>query len=335
MNNWLSNLPGESKNLLTAGRVVGPVAPEAYRTPIQKRGDPQRQMGRSELMEFARCPKRWLDGYESEETKATEWGDLIDCLFLTPKYFNGRYAVQPSTYMEDAMECPSCKSVTDSMSCKKCKTPRVPIRVEKEWNSNSDTCSDWEAKQSPRKIIKHKLFQPACDAVKVLESQPDLKAIRECSQSQVMATASYQDEETGIVVPLGILIDLLPAVDSPWGKSIIDLKTTTSAAMRAWRGHCYTYNYDAQAALYLDVWEVNTGEDRCDFRHIVQESYAPYQTEIRLMSAEFLEIGRMKYLNALKRYCQCLKTGVWPGYDSDCRTIDGWQLCEPEPWMVQ
>ena len=70
--------------------------------------------------------------------------------------------------------------------------------------------------------------------------------------------------------------------------------------MRAWRSKVFKFNYDAQAALYLDVWEVATGEDRQDFKHIVQESYAPYQTQLRLISAEFLEIGRMKYQKALR-----------------------------------
>jgi hypothetical protein len=150
-----------------------------------------------------------------------------------------------------------------------------------------------------------------------------------------MATASYQDEETGIVVPLKILIDLLPGKDSQWSGTIVDFKTTESAALRKWRSKVYQFNYDAQAAFYLDVWNATTGEDRQDFRNIVQESYAPYQTEKRLTSQEFLEIGRSKYMKALALYCACLKSNLWPGYDSDCRTIDGWQLTEPEPWMVQ
>lgn len=332
MNSFIPDEP----NPFTAGKVVGPISdPAIYRNDNAKRGDPDFVMGRSSLMEFAWCPKRWIDGYESEETKATEWGDLIDCLFITPDQFRNRYAVQPATYPHDAMQCPVCKSVTDSMSCKKCKTQRVPIRVDKEWNSNSETCAEWERAQEGKTIVKHKLFQPACEAVKVLESDPDIKALRDCSQRQVMATGSYRDEKTSIVVPLGILIDLLPAKESKWGKALVDLKTTDSAAMSLWRKKVFKYNYDAQAALYLDLWTANTGEDRTDFLHIVQESYAPYQTEHRLMSAEFVAIGRSKYLRALEKYCECLKTGIWPGYDSDARQFDGWQIVEPEPWMVQ
>jgi hypothetical protein len=150
-----------------------------------------------------------------------------------------------------------------------------------------------------------------------------------------MATASYQDAETGIVVPLRILIDLLPAVDSDYGKAIADLKTCGSAAVRPWNRAVFDHGYYIQSALYLDVWTLATGEDRTDFLHIVQESYTPYQTEKRMLSAEFIELGRAKYVEALQKYCQCLKTGVWPGYEGSRLDWRGWQLTEPEPWMVQ
>jgi len=133
---------------------------------------------------------------------------------------------------------------------------------------------------------------------------------------------------------LKILIDLCPAVDSEWGKSLVDLKTATSAAVRPWTRAVHDHNLHVQAALYLDVWTACTGEDRTDFLHIVQESFAPYETCKRMLSAEYIEIGRMKYLDALKRYCQCLKTGIWPGYEVS-REFNGWGIIEPEPWMVQ
>ena len=332
----MNPLVGESKNLLTAGKVVGQITdPSDYRSETAKRGEPDYVIGRSSLMEFAWCPKRWIDGYEGEETKATEWGDLLDCLFLTPWQFKSRYSVSPENYSSKGMECPSCGSVTDSKTCRKCATARIEVVIKKPWDKHAEYCSDWELEQGSKKIIKSKLFGPACDAVKVLEANPEVGGIRMVSKTQTMATASYFDDETGVTVPLKILIDLLPQADSIWGKALCDLKSSESAAMRPWRAKCKKYHYDAQAALYLDVWTATTGEDRTDFLHIVQESYSPYQTELRMMSAEFIEIGRADYQKALKKYCQCLKTGIWPGYEGSHLDWRGWQLTEPEPWMVQ
>ena len=160
------------------------------------------------------------------------------------------------------MKCPSCGSVTSAKSCRKCGCDRQKVVIDKPWDKNATFCAEWEEQQAPRKCIKQTLFSPACDAVKVLQSDPEIKSLVECSQRQVMATASYHDEETGITVPLKILIDLLPDKDSQWGKSIVDFKTADSAALRAWRAKMFKFNYDAQAALYLDVWEACTGEDR-------------------------------------------------------------------------
>lgn len=327
-------LIGESKNVLTAGKVVGPIADlSLYRSEKCKRGEPGYVMGRSDLMEFNHCGHRWVNGYKDDDTDSTEWGDLIDCLKLTPSLFKDRYAVQPDSYIDTGMQCPVCKSVTDSASCKKCKTPRVQIDVKKDWNSNSDICAKWEAQQLGKSIVKHKLFGPACDAVKVIDQDAEIKALLDCSQRQVMATASYHDKDTGITVPLKILIDALPAVDSKWGKSLVDLKTTATADMRMWTRSVRKWNLDAQAALYLDVWTANTGEDRCEFRHIVQESYPPYETCRRLLSVEFLELGRMRYREALVNYARALATGIWPTYECR-REFDGWQSVEPdENWM--
>jgi len=319
----MNPLVGESKNLLTAGKVLGPISdPSIYRSfqsdiypkdihPCE-RGDRNYVMGRSSLMEFYRCPNRWKNGYESEDSKATEWGSLVDCLFLTPEAFKNRYSIAPETYPDSKTGEP------------------------KAWNANSNWCKEWIAEQEGKEVIKHKFFGPACDAVKVLESDLEVKLLRECSQTQVMATASYHDEETGIVVPLRILIDLLPDVDSKFGKSLADFKTTNCAAMRPWAKHVFDFGYDMQAALYLDVWTANTGEDRVEFRHVVQESFAPYQTERRLLSVESLEIGRNRYKTALQKYCQCLATNAWPGYESQ-RDFDGWQSVELDkyPWMNQ
>jgi len=302
----------ELKNPFASGKVVGPIKdPAAYHTDEFKRGDPNFVMGRSDLMEFANCPLRWINGYESEESKATEWGSLVDCLFLTPGEFKRRYAVAPETY------------------------PDAKTGEAKAWNLNSTWCKEWVAQQQGKEVIKSKLFGPACDAVKVLQSDPDIKALRECSQTQVMAAATYHDPETDLVVPVHILIDMMPAVDSDYGKALADLKTCNCAAVRAWNRAVFDHGYAVQAAFYLDVWTMATGEDRVDFLHVVQESFTPYQTEKRMLSAEFIEIGRAKYQSALAKYCACLKSGIWPGYGGARVEWNGWQMTEPEPWMVQ
>ena len=47
----------------------------------------------------------------------------------------------------------------------------------------------------------------------------------------------------------------------------------------------------------------------------------------------FLSLGRFANQDALRLYCQCLATGVWPGYDDMRDNIHGWTLASTEVWM--
>jgi hypothetical protein len=155
------------------------------------------------------------------------------------------------------------------------------------------------------------------------------------SKKQVQVTGEYHDQETGIVVPVKALIDLLPITTHvDFGKCIVDLKTTTSAARRPYQRATYQYGYHVQAAWYLDLYVASTGEDRTDFLNVVQESFPPFQPGRRLISSELVELGRSDYIGALRDYCQCLKTGTWPDYERGDRVINGFSVVELEAWMI-
>lgn len=306
------------KNPLQNAKVVGVnFDTAAYIVEDSQRGDPTYAMSRGALMEFARCPIRWLRGIGSDETKSTEWGSLIDTLALQPETFAAKYAIAPAVYP--------------------CEPTKKDPRTEKPWNANSNWCDEWKAWQerNGRIVIKSGEYLEAKSAVNCLLADKQIAALIADSEKQVCVIANYHDPATSIVVPVKILIDCLPSRDGEFHNTIADLKTSESAEPSRWIKSVHNFDYDAQGAMQLDVFNAATGEERADFRHIIQESYQPYQTGRRLLSVEFLELGRMKYRNALAKYCQCLATGVWPDYDSHAaKNYNGWQLVEPEAWMV-
>lgn len=281
-----------------------------------KRGDPDYVMSRSDLCEFSKCPHRWVNGYKDGQTDATEWGNLIDCLALDePAAFKARFAIQPDTYYSDE-------------------------DTEKSWNNNSKVCRAWrnEQVQAGKQIVKKDAAVAAENAIKFLFRDESIRSLITHSRHQVMLTGTYKDEMTGVVIPLRALIDVVPHANSKYGACLADLKTCESANARSWARSVYNYWYDAQAALYLDLWNKATGESRQEFRHVLQESYAPWETAKRIVSSELLTVGRSKYLGALQRYAQCLKSGEWEGYDV-ARTnadilIDGWLVVPAEDWMI-
>lgn len=294
---------GELKNPFTGGQIVGiGIAPESYHTQSVARGDPKFVMGSGNLMEFDWCPHRWIMGYEGEETKQTEWGSLIDCLALTPKRFRDDFAVTPETY------------------------PDTKTGEAKPWNWNANFCKDWRESHNDKQIVKWETHQQAENAVKILYGCPATREVLECSDRQVMVVTEYHDPMTSVVIPCKILIDLMPKLGTPtWQSCLGDLKTGNTAG-RGWPRKVWEQNYHVQAAFYLDVYAAATGEERTEFFHVIQESYPPWEPARKILSAEFIELGRWRYQSALAKYAQCLKTGEWPGYDEE--------IVQPEAWMI-
>src|SRR6266576_555321 len=218
---------GESKTHLTGGKIVGQnVSHEAYSAQTAQRGEKDCVMSRGELMEFDRCPHRWLAGIESDETKQTEWGQLIDWLVLGDGEAVEKYAIAPEMYP--------------------CEPTKKDPRTEKPWNRNSTYCSMWEQSKNEAGLIvvKAETFEMATNAHRVLLAAGNDLLFG--GKYQVMAIAQYKDEETGLTVPLKVLLDIVPSVVGPYGKCLCDLKTCNSAALGPWTRAVFEHGYHVQ-----------------------------------------------------------------------------------------
>jgi hypothetical protein len=299
-----------------------------------KRGHPEYVLSGADLAEFANCPSRWLEGVEDEGTKSTLWGSLIDCLLMAPFDFPSLYAVAPETYKVVIKSCPSCGSVSDAASCRKCKVEREEHVVVKPWDFKATICQEWEEQQGGKTIIKAGLFAEAEKAADLITRDPQVAELFKASRKQVMLTGFYDDEETGLRIPVKALLDLAPP-----DRFLADLKTCRNAHPRAWRKQVFECGYHMQAARHLDLWNAATNENRREFRHYIQENFAPYQTAKRILDTEFIALGRRQYVRALQRYARCIKQQHFPGYDDATNdpadvVIEGHLVTSPEAWMV-
>ena len=309
--------------------------PAEYHKQTVERGDPAYIVSSSMLREFGHCPSRWIAGYQGPDTDAKDYGSLLDCRALTPEQFEKRYSITPEKYKSQGMECPQCHSVTDSKKCSACKCERMPVIIEKDWSNASTTCKEWnEAQKAAGKEIASAKDVLECDlAVKRMMEDEVIKAYHECSDKQVWLSAEWHDERTKLVVPVRALIDYRPKVDSEFGKTLGDLKSCRTAAVQPWSKDCYNRGYHIQASLYTDVYVAATGEDRNTWCFILQENYAPFQTGKRILSQDFMALGRQKYESLLRRYCVALELGVWAGYDENALAVQGWSVVEMAPYM--
>lgn len=117
----------------------------------------------------------------------------------------------------------------------------------------------------------------------------------------------------------------------------LDLKSAFSAEELKWTRHVFDLGYYYQGAAYLDATNVaiQSVRPRTSFGHIISESSPPYEPALRMLSEEFLAIGRAQVARDLALFCQCVATRHWPGYqEADTRLRMGrWSLTEPTPWM--
>jgi exodeoxyribonuclease VIII len=294
------------KNVTIRGREVN--SEEYHEGNGAKRGDSDFEMSASMLREFGVCASRWLAGYTPPDSEAKDYGSLLDCLYLTPGQFAAKYAVRPDTYKSKDGDKP--------------------------WNNNATVCREWnEATEAEgRKPLKKTELAEAQAAIRRLESDKILSAFHDVSEKQVWLTGLWTDDATGLTVPVKALVDLAPAKDSEFAACLGDLKSTRAALPSVWSRYSSQRKYHLQGALYLDMWNAATGEARDTWCFILSENFPPYQTGRAMLSQQKLEYGRVLYQAYLARYCQCLKTGVWPDYQTGPGVIQGWSLDDASRW---
>lgn len=299
----------------TNGKLHGfDVSQDAYRKQTCKRGEPGYVIGRSDLHQIACCPHKWCFGEtdEDDSTSATEWGTLLDAML-----FNGdmsKFVVRPETYEAAG------KKVGDAT-------------VTKPWNSNATVCQEWlaAAENADMIVVKPDIMRDAEKARDVFMADKELRLLMQDAKHQAYCTADWTDEDTGIVVPVKILVDIVPhCANKPFANSLADGKTARNGSIGAWPRVVNDGWYHVQAAMYLDVWNASTGETRRRFFHAIQENTPPYETGRRELSDQFLRFGRAQYEAALKIYSQCLATGEWPGLDN----AGEWTVIDPDQFML-
>jgi hypothetical protein len=205
----------------------------------------------------------------------------------------------------------------------------VEQEVEMEWSNNSDTGKAWKADQEKegKTVVSEDKLSDAWKAVARLKQDEEIAGIMAVSKTQVQVNVEWHDE-SGIVVPFKCLLDVAPDPASGFGDTLYDLKSTKDAAAKWWTKQVFNDGLYYQAGVYYDAMNA-TGMKYRNFGHIIQESFAPYEPTVRPLTFEFLQVGINQYREDLKRYCKCLKTGKWPGYDRDPVDVELWMIREP------
>lgn len=298
--------------MIKNSKIVGVnIDPKIYHSVSEARGAINFPISSSALKLFAACPSRWRNGYVLPESDAKNWGALMDTLLTSPQTFDERFAVKPVSYKD------------------------AKTGEEKPWNGNSLVCKAWLEDHKDVEPISAAHLAEAQTAVARLRADDVIAAFVDASDKQVWLAAEWHDEKTGLVIPLKALLDFVPRNDTEFYKCLGDAKMVRNAALIPFQRQVFQLGWHTQAAIYTDCYlaAVDHKEDRNTWCFIVQENYPPFQSAKRILSENFMALGRAQYQKAIQNYCLCLKHGIWPDYDMTDEAVQGWGLCSPEPWM--
>lgn len=337
-------------NPFTNARVIGKNR-DATQYHLDKCGVPRGNAGyimsRSELMDFSACPRKWVcGGGDNDDTKSTKFGSLVDLLLFNPAGIQS-LVIRPETY-------------TGKESAAK----GAPM-IEKKWNSNATACKEWLADHEEENIVTRKELDEAEAALTRIRSDEDIAQMLAGADFQVEIRADHHDKFTGVTVPLKFLLDVVPH-HPRFAWSLADLKCLRDGSHKERPGVIFNYGYHVQAALYTDAYNACRVDERiehsddCGWEHCAIaggpgdchgavnfdsrnvwkifgcENIKPFEPFKIELSADFLDLGRAKYLAALRLYCVCLASNVWPGYDHlEPEQFQGFGQCAPAAWMVQ
>ncbi len=284
-------------------------------------------LSRSDLCAIFTCPHKWLRAgamgklEPDRPTPSMDFGSLVDCLLLQPARFVEYYLSAPRTYETKNGET-------------------------KDWTWKSSTCREWRDEQEAKGFMvctEEKLAEAKAALFELLNNPKygvQTKRLIANSTHQVFVIAEYHDEETGLIVPVKCLTDIVPFAEDPeFGKCLFDLKTACDASPRKWARAVADNNYHVQAAINLDCHNAVAGTERIEFRHLIIENEAPWEPAFRFLSSggevDFVNAGRSKYLAALRTYCRCMKTKEWPSYAPLGMVLaDGYEAVDMQSWML-
>lgn len=115
---------------------------------------------------------------------------------------------------------------------------------------------------------------------------------------------------------------------------VVDLKfTSRSANPDGYDRQLFAMGYDIQAAFYRRGVERLTGV-RPEFTLIVVETAPPYELAALSLAPSAWELAERKVDRAVEIWAECLRTGVWPGYERRVAFVEA-PSYEQTRWLVR
>lgn len=186
----------------------------------------------------------------------------------------------------------------------------------KKWTNAAKACKEWRAAQEKAGLVVLKAdeYNAVFNMARTVSNHTKAGPLLAKGQSEL----SLVTFDAANNVPVRARLDFVPD-GQPF---LMDVKTTHDASPHAFRKKASQDGLHIQAAMYLDLWNCLTGEQRTGFRFIAVEQKPPHAVMVFDASLRFIEQGRADYKRMLAMYGRCVAEDNWPAYPPAVESLD-------------
>src|SRR5512137_503525 len=165
---------------------------------MKPRGSAERRLRPRDLLQFGRCPARWVRGADADDALAAYGPTLTEWLAYEPKLAERHYVRRPDTYEAMVLRCPNCNSASLAQTCTKCGVRRRNVVEPRTWTSAAKHCADWNAKHESAglRIVTGGEWDRATLGAANVRADRAIAGLAEESDALVLFTGTWHDEET-------------------------------------------------------------------------------------------------------------------------------------------
>lgn len=180
-----------------------------------------------------------------------------------------------------------------------------------------------QAENKGKTAIDGETFTTIQDMRTALENSPEtapyIAAIR-TGKARTEVPFVWEDDETGEICKCKA--DIITELDGV--PTVIDYKTTLSCEDGAFERSARKFGYDFQCGFYLEGINKCTMEEH-QFAFIAQEKTAPYLARLYVCDEGFINQGKRKFHELLKKYHACKESNEWKGYETEYLYSDNYE----------
>lgn len=236
-------------------------------------------VSRSTLFNLYTKGTAYLAHHKEKENRCFIVGSALHTLVLEPELFDRTYVVSPKLDMRKTKD----KELYNSFQ-KKVSEQRLVVLDSSEYEQIKSMAVTINKNSTARQVLSG--------------NKKEISVYAKCP-------------ETGIL--LKIRVDNVAEIEVSNKKTITvlcDLKTTKDASPSEFAKSFFSYGYDVQSGMYLDVYELATGVRPQVFAHAVVDK-SEFWSCVYTASIEQVNRGRRIYKEALRKYKQALDNNSW------------------------